>query len=264
MTSPVSQRHVCWSYDDPAELHACARDYLGAGLAAGERVWFAAAGGPGELAGWLADAARHDPGAVRFVPLEIAYPSGVVADPRAQVAAYAAATGEALADGYAGLRVVAECTPLVRTAEGLEAFARYEALVEPYIATSPMRAVCALHRPELGDFAVGELACLHPATNAAGIHFALHGDPPCLTGELDMAAEPFFPAALRRVQPPPQDGRIVIGADDLRFIDHRALLHLQHYAEEHDTVVVLRTALGTAACLAELLGLSRVRIEATR
>src|SRR3569833_3454907 len=89
VTAPSPAKHRCWSYADRRELEACARGYLGEGLAAGEQVWYAA-DARGGLGDWLDEAARDDPAAVRFVPLGSAYPSGSVLDPHAQVAAYAA------------------------------------------------------------------------------------------------------------------------------------------------------------------------------
>ncbi|WP_426503358.1 MEDS domain-containing protein [Dactylosporangium sp. McL0621] len=194
MRTEAADQHICWTYDDRRELSAYARSYLAAGIAAGERVWFAGPGDPG----WL-------PAGAEFVSLESTYAAGAAVDPNAQVAAYAAATEAALAAGHTGLRVFADCTALVRTGAGLDAFARYEALVDRYIAVAPMRAVCALYRPEAGDRAVGELACLHPATNAGDVRFALRGDPgspgtALLSGELDGDAERLFPAALGRLQ----------------------------------------------------------------
>ncbi|WP_344617200.1 MEDS domain-containing protein [Dactylosporangium salmoneum] len=269
MSATVAAKHSCLAYDDRADLESCARAYLGAGLAAGERVLYAAPGGPGGLTGWLADAAVTDPDSVLFVALETAYPAGTQLDPQAQVAAYAGATEAALSAGYAGLRVVADVTPLVSTPAGLAAFARYEALVDSYIAGAPMRAICAVDRGAAGDRPVAELACLHPAANVDGVRFTLRSGPPggpaaVLAGELDIAADRLFPVALAHVRPRAAGGRIVIDAAGLRFADHRALLHLHRYGEAAGAIVVLRTPLPAVARLAELVGLARVRVEGPR
>jgi hypothetical protein len=269
MTAPVTAKHSCWSYDGRRELEACARAYLGAGLAAGERVWYAAADGPGEMSDWLAEAARARPGAVRFVPLGTAYPADALVEPETQVAEYAEATAEALAAGYSGLRVIADATPLVRTAAQFNAFARYETLVERYIADAPMRAVCGYDRTALGDRPVAELACLHSGSNVAEARFSLRAGPPggpaaVLDGELDLTADEIFPAALAHVRPRPTDGRIVIDARELRFFDHRALLHLDRYAADSAAVVVLRTPMRTAGLLLELVEPAFVQVEAVR
>jgi hypothetical protein len=70
----AADQHLCWSSDDPERLPAHARTYLAAGLAAGERAWFA--GDPGACASWLPDG-------VELVALDTAYPAGTVVDPRA-------------------------------------------------------------------------------------------------------------------------------------------------------------------------------------
>jgi hypothetical protein len=268
VTAPAAAKHVCWSFDDRRELEICARAFLASGLAAGEQVWYSAPGGPGGLTGWLEEAARRNPGAVQFVPIESAYPSGAVFDPPAQVAAYARATEAALDAGYTGLCVVADGTSMVRTPAQLSVFARYESLVTRFIADAPMRAVCGFDRGELGDRPVAELACLHPVSNVTEVRFTLRGGPPggagILAGELDLAADDIFPAALAHVRPQPIDGNIVFDASGLRFVDHRSLLHLQRYAEALEGTVVLRTALGTAAKITGLLGLDRVRVEGAR
>lgn len=205
--------HVCLAYDDPAVLDARAVAFLGDGLAAGERVWLAGAGPPDALARrldrlpGLPDALRR--GAARLVPLEQAYRSGAPIDPETPLRAYVAATEEALAAGYTGLRVVADVTPLVRTAA-----------------------------PGAGVIALG--------------------------GELDPSNHRLFADALVRADPRPVDGRLVVDATRLRFIDHRCLLHLRDHVRRHRAVAVLRTCRSAAARLVELLNLPEVRIPAAR
>ena len=62
----------------------------------------------------------------------------------------AAATQEALADGYRGLRISADVTDLVRAPDQHDAFARCEFLLERYSARHPLSAMCG-YRRELGD-----------------------------------------------------------------------------------------------------------------
>ncbi|MEU6203805.1 MEDS domain-containing protein [Micromonospora musae] len=273
MTPSTSYGHVCWVYDDPAALDQAARTFLTAGLAAGERLWYATAG-PVEpvvekltSTPALGDALAR--GAAEVVSLPDTYPSGAVVDGPAQVRAYAAATEAALAAGYRGLRVVAEATPLVRTPAQLDAFTRYEHLVDRYMRARPFRAMCAYDRRELDGRAVAELACLHPETNAAEAPFQLFardatGHRAGLTGELDETGEELFVTALERADLRPVDGRLVLEAPGLRFVDHRALLRLCEYARRRNSAVLLRSPLPAAARLAALLDLPGLTVEVAR
>jgi anti-anti-sigma regulatory factor len=270
--APPAYDHLCWAYDDPAVLDSRAMAFLAAGLAAGERVWLAAPGTPGSLTHrlgglpGLADALRS--GAARMVPVDDAYRREEVIDPETQVRHYAAATADALADGYTGFRVAAEATSLVRTPAQRDAFTRYEHLIDRYMRVNPMSAICAYDRRELGEPAIAELACLHPETNA-DVLFRLHAADPdegavALAGELDPSNHRLFATALDRADPQPVDGRLVVDGTDLRFIDHRCLIHLGEHARHRGVTAVLRTTRTSAARLVELLDLPDVRVEVTR
>ncbi|MET7967692.1 MEDS domain-containing protein [Micromonospora sp. NPDC005305] len=269
--SSTTYGHACLAYDDPAALDARAVAYLAAGLAAGEQVWLVAPGDRGSLVRRLdrlpgLDAALRRR-ALRLLPVEDAYRHDEVVDPDKQVRAYAAATRDALAAGYTGLRVFAEATTLVRSPAQREAFTRYEHLIDRWMRRHPMSAVCAYDRRELTGAAVAELACMHPESNTE-VLFRLHaggGDAVVeLAGELDPSNHRLFAAALDRADPRPVDGRLVLDATGLRFVDHRSLLHLRDHARRHDATAVLRTSRSAAARLVELLDLDEVRVEVVR
>jgi hypothetical protein len=269
MSAAVGATHMCWSYDDLRPFDEFAREFLRAGLAAGERVWFVAGRRSGATGEWLRDVAESTrrPGTVRVISSVDAYPGPAAVDPAGQVDAYVTATADALAAGFTGLRVVADVTELVRTGEQRKAFARYEYVIGRHIRTAPMRAVCAYDRLELGDRVVAELACLHATSgDAPGVTFWLHPgttpDVAILDGDLDQDAEKPFATALGHADLEPVDGTVTVDAGGLRFIDHRSLLTLQHYADARRITVVVRTGLGTAARIAALLDLPRVRVEA--
>ncbi|MFI7604984.1 MEDS domain-containing protein [Micromonospora sp. NPDC049366] len=271
--SSAPNGHLCWVYDDPTTFASDARDFLLDGLHAGERLWYVCAG-PSEpvLARLSAVPALRDAlarGAAEVVPLNGAYRSGAVVDGPAQVHAYAEATDAALAAGYRGLRVVAEATPLVRTPAQLDAFARYEHLVDRYMRARPFAAMCAYDRRELDARTIAELACLHPHTNAAEAPFQLYatgplGDRAGLAGELDPTGHDLFATALERADLRPVDGRLVLDAPQLRFVDHRTLLLLRDYGRRRAATVALRSANTAAARLATLLGLPGLEVEAAR
>ncbi|MFB9441480.1 hypothetical protein Dvina_24810 [Dactylosporangium vinaceum] len=83
-------------------------------------------------------------------------------------------------------------------------------------------------------------------------------------GALDATAEQWFPAVPDRVRAHPVEGLIVFDAQDLRFLEFRALLHRQRHPERRSVMVTPCNPPATAAHLVELLRLSRIRIGAAR
>lgn len=273
-TAPsATNGHLCWAYDDSAGFDSRARDFLAAGLSSGEQVWYVTPDHPASaverLRGirGLQEALHRE--AARVVPVNAAYAHGGPIDPWAQVRAYAAATEDALAAGYTGFRVVADATSHVRTPAQLDAFARYEHLIDRYMLAQPMSALCAYDRITLGDSVIAQLACMHPETNADEVLFRLHAchlsdGQAALAGELDLSNHELFSTALERADLRPAGNKLVLEAAHLRFIDHRSLMHLQRLARSRDAAVILRAPRSTAARLVELLDLPQVRVEATR
>ncbi|TDC38493.1 hypothetical protein E1211_07100 [Micromonospora sp. 15K316] len=85
-----------------------------------------------------------------------------------------------------------------------------------------------------------------------------------MTGELDDAGEELFVTALERADLRAVDGRLVLAAPGLRFVDQRALTRLREYARRRDSAVLLRTPHPAAARLAALLDLPGLTAEVTR
>ncbi|MCE6995535.1 MEDS domain-containing protein [Saccharothrix sp. S26] len=279
MQSPASldstpdRSHSCHGYQRQVEFEAEAREFLTRGLVEGQRVLYVAPGDSGDFTrrlgmdGVFEEGARR--GAVQVASLDETYSSGAVVDPEQQVRAYAAATEQALAAGFTGLRVAADATPLVRTPAQLDAFARYEHLVDRYMAAHPMSAMCAYDRTELGDGAVAQLACLHPRSSTGATPFHLHAHAPdwasaALDGELDLESRPLWSVALERADLPVADGEIVIDATGLAFVDHRGLLALADHAERRGVTVVLRTPLPHLSHVLQLLDVTGIRVEQVR
>ncbi len=260
--------HVCWRYNDVREFRVRVREFLSEGLEQGYRVRYVASGDVGALVQDLRGIAAIDQalreGAAQVTSLEATYPVGAVVDPEAQVMAYAAATGTAVDDGFAGLRVAAEATPLVRTPQQLAAFARYEHLVDNYMADHPFSAMCAYAVAEVDDSAFAQLACLHPNTNTRSPGFRLHaaGDRvTALGGEVDSSADTLFTQALERVDLRPSGGELVLDATGLTFLDHNNLLRLADHAARRGVPLVLRASWPGLGRLVELLELRGVRVE---
>ncbi|MEU4769665.1 MEDS domain-containing protein [Actinosynnema sp. NPDC023794] len=260
--------HVCWRYDDVREFRARAREFLADGLEQGYRVCYVA---PGDAEALVEDLRGIDglgralrEGAAQVVSVDATYAIDAVVEPEAQVRAYAAATEAAVTDGFAGLRVVAEATPLVRTPRQLAAFTRYEHLMDHYMADHPFSAMCAYSVAEVGDSAFAQLACLHPNTNAQWPGFRLHaaGDHvTALGGEVDTATGDLFAQALDRVDLRLRDGELVLDATGLTFLDHGGLLRLANHAAHRGAPLAIRASWPGLGRLVELLELPDVRVD---
>jgi anti-anti-sigma regulatory factor len=260
--------HVCWAFDDQDDFRCRVREFLEEGLGRGQRVWYVAPGDVETLADDLRDLDGMDlalrVGAAQVVSVDTVYPVGTVIEPVAQVQAFVTAATQAVMAGFTGLRVAADTTPLVRTSAQLDAFARYEYLVDRCIANQPLSGMCAYNRMELGEEVIAQLACLHPNINRGTAQFRLHASyqaAASLNGELDMTTVELLSLALQRADLQPHCGELVIDAAGLTYIDHRALLMLAEHTRRAHATVVLRTSWPGAAPLVELLDLPEVRVE---
>jgi len=246
-------------------------EFLSDGLSLGQRVCYMRAGDAGSLLDDLRDLEGLNTGvatgAVLVQPLGKVYPDGMPVDEHAQLREYARQTDRARADGFTGLRVATETTPLVRTPAQLDAFARYEHQVDRFMSEQPFAAMCAFDRRELGVELIAQIACMHPNANAGTTQFRLHASDRAaasLGGEIDFNTRDLFPLALKRADLWPTRGELVIDATDLTFIDHRSLIVLGQFAARRGGIAVLRTASPAPAKLVKLLDRTDVRVEQPR
>ncbi|GIF63141.1 hypothetical protein Ais01nite_11760 [Asanoa ishikariensis] len=239
-------RHLCWAYADRADFLATARRFFTEGRAAGAALRLVGDDLP-------------DIDGVRPEPLGSSFPPG--ADPAAQVEIWASATVAALADGYTGLWVVGDATPLVSPA-----FVAYEHLIDRFTAQHPLSGLCAYDRRVVDPALLADLACVHAGHNVPGVPFRLHAAAGtghlALSGELDATGAATLVRALEWAAPAVVDGELVVEAGSLDFVDHRSLLQLASYARGRGATAVLRTPLPAAARLVELLRVPGIRVEA--
>lgn len=200
-------------------------------------------------------------GAVQVVPAGTLYGSGGPFDPDSVVATYAAATERAVADGFRGLRVGADATALLGTPEQQDALARYEFLVDRYVAAHPLSALCG-YAVELGSDTVTEFAALHAPGPYGGAAFRVFG---CADGAVGLAGQfdPDGVAALGRVLTRLRAGSgardLVVDLAGVEYVDHRLLMALGAYARENGLALSLRSAPPFAARLIDLLPESELR-----
>jgi hypothetical protein len=124
--------------------------------------------------------------------------------------------------------------------------------------------MCGYRRAELGDDAVGQLACLHPAGGGEQAPFRMTASRDAdvaLSGELDLTTVDSFAVALERTGLLHGPAEVVVDAVGLEFADHRNLLVLQRMADRYGRTVVLRSARRWPARLVTALDLTRLRVE---
>ncbi len=262
------QDHLCWPYTDRADFRRRAREFLSDGFDLGLRCVYAA---EGPLALLLADLAgiphlqsRIDDGDLALTVLGDLYPKGALIDSGAALSAFADATDDAVAAGYAGLRVVADATSLLRSPEQLDAFARWEHAADRYMAGHPFSGLCGFDQRHVTPAATTALASLHPAARAGVTPFQVycsdHGADLALAGELDISATGDFRACLDRIDLD-LTRELVVDGSGLDFVDHRGLVSIRDFASRLGATAVLRTSSETPGRVIALLGMEGIRVE---
>jgi len=270
MIGPVSsyrgfglQDHLCWVHGDPCDYRPRLTEFFSEGLERGLRVAYLGSGNVEELREHLDRFVDVGPrltqDTVRLISLDEIYGAGAPVDPAQVIEKYAAATQQALADGYRGLRISADVTDLARAPEQQDAFARCEFLLERYSSQHPLSAMCE-YRLELGD-AVTQFACMHAAV-PAGLTpfqvFACDDGAVGLLGEFDVASQTAFERALQRIQRAPDDSKLIFDMSAVRYMDHRALLALDSFAERCQVPVLVRSMPPIVRRVAQVLGLEHL------
>jgi anti-anti-sigma regulatory factor len=189
--------HVCWVHD-PADEEAfddAVRTFLAGGLARGDRLLCV-----GER---VIDSVRPEAppftgvdrlladGTLGLMTLSEAYAATGGFSAERQFAFYDDATRRAVAEGYAGLRVVAELTALAADPQQRGELVRWEHLADRYIVQGPgMTAMCA-YSDDLPDAALADVTAAHPAAHApaglAQFHAFFDGDVLALAGSVDLS-----------------------------------------------------------------------------
>ncbi len=264
--------HICWSYEDDADRRERVTTFLADGAEQGQQLWYV---GDGSVIDLRDELDSLGAAGVQVWSIAEAYGRDAVLDPVHQVDTYARATAQATAAGFTGLRVAADATALIRTPRQLDAFARYEHLIDRYMTAHPFVAMCAFDRREVGD-AVSSIACLHPVAGTGTTAFRLFATDvdhagtsrrggkaahATLAGEIDLDALDQFDRALTRADLHPCHDELVIDAADLDFVDHRGLLCLRDHARRRGADVVMRTAKPTIGRLIDILALDGIRAE---
>lgn len=259
--------HVCWVFETRASFAAAAAEFLTEGIAYGQQVAYVAQGDRGQLQRDLAPLGDV-PGLLRserltITPVEEMYAAGETLVPEQQVDVFKRMAEDAVAAGFTGYRAAADITQFVLNAEQLEAFRRYEHLIDRTIAEYPLTGMCGYDRSAVGADCIEELAGLHPLSAGTEPPFRLFTAAPGsfgLSGEIDVATAAAFGRALNQLADQ-AGGRVVVDIRELSFVDHRALGALEEMARGADVSFTLRGANPMTRKVASWLGLERVQVE---
>lgn len=234
--------HVCWSYASDVEHRAFLREFFEAGLAANERLMYFA---PAEqldatLAGLAGTGLDIDDltgrGALSVGDVHGAYLFEGALQPDVRLAGHALLVGQALRDGFAGLRVCSEIVPLLGTEKVCDEWCGYEVRADLLISRLPSIVVCACDlrraRPEMLSN-LHAVHSLHTGAPADDPPFRLHAgtDGLTLSGEVDASGADRLGRWLSEALPDLPDP--VVDVEGLEFIDAAGMWALLDSAHAH-------------------------------
>jgi ABC-type transporter Mla MlaB component len=237
--------HMFWVFTGAREFAALAVPFLSEGAALGERLMYVAENpDPADMMPLAASGAAH---ALQITSIAEVYGSGRIVDPTAQLATYAAALEDAIAQGYTGLRVAAENTSLVSDEEQLKAWTRWEIIADRFIAENPVTGLCAFDKEKVDAGRLRHLATLHPLSSASSPvpQFRLYSEAGVLRieGQLDSSAVTQLWLALENL---PRGTQVIVDLTTARLMSRAVLAGLAQLCESgvHVTIRGQRAMLG--------------------
>ena len=152
--------HVGWVFSGQAEFDALTGPFLAEGADRGERLIYVAAD-PGPAAAARLRGALG-PDAVQVASIAEVYGASGMVDAAAQRETFATALADALADGYSGIRVAADNTPMVTDDQRMAAWVRWEITADRFMSENPVTGLCAFDGNKVDVNRLRHLAMLHP------------------------------------------------------------------------------------------------------
>lgn len=236
--------HVAWYGDGDRDLYSVASAALAAGVRRNEKLMFVAQDpDPTQLQSIEDLEYLLAVDQLELADIDAVYGNGGDFSAAAQLETFQEVLADAQANGFSGIRVVADNTPLVRGDDaGFRRWLAWEQLTDRFQAASMVTGVCYFDRRALGDERLSDLAAVHPVRSVSGVEppFALYvdGDAISVTGTLDSWSTDRF---RRVVETTPDDGPLILDLSTAEFVDHRALLVLAETANTERPIHVRGT-----------------------
>jgi anti-anti-sigma factor len=234
--------HVCWSYASDSEHGKFLSEFFQAGLAANERLMYLAP--PEQLqstrseletAGMDVDSLLER-NVLRVDDLDGAYLIDGALRPDVYLAGHALLVGQALRDGYSGLRVCSEIVSLLGSDGACDEWCGYEVRADLLISRLPSIVVCACDLRKARPIVMSELHAVHSLHAGAPTRpspFRMHAGPEglFLSGEVDASSADRVGRWLAEALPDMPEP--VVDVKDLEFIDAAGMWALLDSAHAH-------------------------------
>ncbi len=234
--------HVCWAYASDAEHRDFLVEFFEAGLAANERLMYIAP--PDQRHATIAelmDAGIElgpllDSGALRTNDLDAAYLIDGVLRPDVHLAGHALLVGQAIRDGYTGLRVCSEIVSLLGSDGVCDEWCGYEVRADLLISRLPSIVVCACDLRRARPKAMSDLHAvhsLHAGAPTSPSPFQMHAGSGglFLSGEVDASSADRVGRWLAEALPDMPEP--VVDVEGLEFIDAAGMWALLDSAHAH-------------------------------
>jgi anti-anti-sigma regulatory factor len=255
--------HACLAYADDRELCDVAADFVAEGLDAGQRV-LCVADAQIELLrralGPLEPDRLVKEGALELHAVEDVYGDGPV-DPAAQLRTFADAVTRAEADGFSGLRVMADNTPLLfDRPDARRDYLRWESVCEPFIASRQLIGMCCFDKRRVPHELMDDLASVHRRTHGlerdARFRLIPVPDRVTLRGDVDWYDAKRLGRLLESTVAAGEDVELDLG--EVAYLDHHALFAITAARDRlraHGKTLVLTEVPSVTRRLAERLGI---------
>lgn len=161
--------HLCCLYETEEEHRAVLTPFLRQGLERGEKVLYIVDARTAEaVIGYLRDEGLDaesylDRGQLTILTADEAYLKQGVFDPDGMIALLRTETEQALAEGYAALRVTGEMSWALRGLPGSERLIEYEAKLNEFLPGSKCLAICQYDRRAFDPELLLDVLSTHPA-----------------------------------------------------------------------------------------------------
>lgn len=221
--------HVCWTYSSDDEHESVLTAFVADGLREGQRVaYFAPRGLEARLGDYVQGQGMDalsliDEGQLILGSAEDGYSPNGRFDPDTSLDGFRAMAEQALADGYAGLRVAGENGWIVADWLYHAIWPAYEVRVDRMIAGLPLIGMCSFDMRECGQKIMQLMDAVHPlrlGTSSARSAFHLHSnrnDGVVVGGEVDVATSDTVASLLEALAGDEVINRIDLS--DLSFAD---------------------------------------------